>query len=184
MASSDQIMPHPDVLNGQEYGKFVLTNLAAKRAKQIKEGAPPLVRIESNHPLTIALAEIAAGKIKPLMGEAAKAPIEAPDLVTLEAEDILDVGLLLPALDEEEVAAIGSATLGEEDFEFFEEDQEAEEEPLHAESEGETLASLLGEEEEGAEEHAHAESDADEISLDDLAEEEEPHTDEGEEERE
>ncbi len=62
------ILPDPDTLNQVEYGKFLLANLAAKRAKQIKEGAPPLVRIESNHPLSIALAEIAQGKIKPLLG--------------------------------------------------------------------------------------------------------------------
>ena len=61
------MLPSPDILNNYPYGKFVLSNLAAKRAKQLREGAPPLVRVESSHPLTIALAEIAAGKIKPIM---------------------------------------------------------------------------------------------------------------------
>src|SRR6476469_7042437 len=63
------MLPSPDILNDYEHGKFVLSNLAAKRAKQLREGAPALVRIDSNHPLTVALAEIAAGKIKPIMPE-------------------------------------------------------------------------------------------------------------------
>ncbi len=37
--------------------------LAAKRAKQIKEGAPILIETESTNPLTIAMEEIAQGKV-------------------------------------------------------------------------------------------------------------------------
>jgi DNA-directed RNA polymerase omega subunit len=44
-------------------GRFPLVVAAAKRARQLKEGAVPLVKISSNNPLTIALAEIAAGKV-------------------------------------------------------------------------------------------------------------------------
>ena len=62
-------LPALDILNDYEHGKFVLSNLAAKRAKQLKEGAPPLVRVDSHHPLTIALAEIAAGKIRAILGQ-------------------------------------------------------------------------------------------------------------------
>jgi len=176
MTSSNPILPQPDILNEQEYGKFVLTNLAAKRAKQLKEGAPPLVRIESSHPLTIALAEIAAGKIKPLMGADAAKASEAQDLVTLEAEDILDVGLLLPALDDEEVAVIGSGILdavyGLEDH-FDDEDDDVEEAHAAAEPD-DTLAALLGDEEESDEPDIVA-SETDDISLDDLAEDEPEH---------
>ena len=68
------MLPSPDILNEYEYGKFVLSNLAAKRAKQLREGAPPLVNIESSHPLTIALAEIAAGKIKPVIPSFGRRP--------------------------------------------------------------------------------------------------------------
>ena len=82
-------------------GPFVLTNLAAKRAKQIKEGAPPLVRIDSSHPLSIALAEIAAGKIKPILVTEGADPMEVGDYSTLEGLDIADVGLLLPAIEED-----------------------------------------------------------------------------------
>jgi len=41
---SGSILPSADVLNDYEHGRFVLSNLAAKRAKQLKEGAPPLGR--------------------------------------------------------------------------------------------------------------------------------------------
>jgi len=37
---------------------------AAKRAKQIKDGAPPLVQTDSRNPLTIALHEIAVGLVE------------------------------------------------------------------------------------------------------------------------
>ena len=73
------MLPSPDILSEFPEGKFVLSNLAAKRAKQLREGAPPLVQVESNHPLTIALAEIAAGKIKAIMPSADAVTIEAPE---------------------------------------------------------------------------------------------------------
>lgn len=44
-------------------GRFPLVVAAAKRARQLKEGAVPLVKINSNNDLTIALAEISAGKV-------------------------------------------------------------------------------------------------------------------------
>ncbi|MBP8953083.1 MAG: DNA-directed RNA polymerase subunit omega [Armatimonadetes bacterium] len=43
--------------------RFAVVVAAANRAKQIKDGSPPLVEIESNNPLTIALTEIAMGKV-------------------------------------------------------------------------------------------------------------------------
>jgi DNA-directed RNA polymerase subunit omega len=163
--ANDSILPRPDVLNEAEYGKFVLTNLAAKRAKQIKEGAPPLVRIESNHPLSIALAEIAAGKIKPLMGEEAEAAMAE------RIESLEEFGadrFLLPGLDDEE-------TFGDT---LEEEEEETDEDEVGATSTT-LLADLLGDEE--AEEEVELEEDG-EISLDDLAkqeeeEEEEPNED-------
>lgn len=162
--ANDSILPQPDVLNEAEYGKFVLANLAAKRAKQIKDGAPPLVRIDSSHPLTIALAEIAAGKIKPLMGEEAEAALaEHPESL----EDLGSDRFLLPGLDDEEALV---AVLDEEVVEEEEEEVAAAGTSL--------LTDLLGEEE--AEEEIPVEDDA-EISLDDLAaqeeEEEEPDED-------
>lgn len=43
--------------------RFAVVVAAAKRAKQIKDGSPPLVTVKSRNPLTIAMAEISAGKV-------------------------------------------------------------------------------------------------------------------------
>jgi DNA-directed RNA polymerase subunit omega len=43
--------------------------VAAKRARQLKEGAPPLTRSNSANPLTVALEEVAAGKVIPVEPE-------------------------------------------------------------------------------------------------------------------
>lgn len=62
MTATQMIYPSADKLEklGSKYGLVVL---AAKRAKQIKSGVQPLVDTDSRNPLTIALEEIAAGKI-------------------------------------------------------------------------------------------------------------------------
>lgn len=156
------MLPSPDILNNYEHGKFVLSNLAAKRAKQLREGAPPLVQIESSHPLTIALAEIAAGKIKPVMPkvtESLEPTFETPRLIdeTVPAE----LGMLLPALDETEAALV--VTVGEEDHDI-EIDPDADPDladPLN-------LSDLVGEEEEAV----VAEGDDETLSLSDIAEQE------------
>lgn len=97
------MLPSADILNEFEHGKFVLSNLAAKRAKQLREGAPPLVQIDSNHPLTIALAEIAAGRIKPAVPASAEL-IDDVEIQILTDEGIpAELGLLLPSLDEVEL---------------------------------------------------------------------------------
>lgn len=154
--ANDPILPSPDILNEVPYGRFVLANLAAKRAKQIKEGAPPLVRINSSHPLSIALAEIAAGKIKPVIGD--EPEIAVVDRVNSLEE--LDRGsFLLPGLDDEEAL--------HDDLEL-EEDEEGV--PATATS---LLVDLLGEEEEVELEV----EDTGELSLDDLAKQEEDEED-------
>ena len=162
------MLPSPDILNEFAHGKYVLSNLAAKRAKQLREGAPPLVNIESNHPLTIALAEIAAGKIKPVLTTALETTeiAQVPALLTGETLPA-ELGMLLPALDETEVALVTSPTvLGEEDHhEEAEHDGEIEAEaPV-------SLADLVGEEEE-EEEPAPAISEDETLSLSDIAEQE------------
>lgn len=43
--------------------RYTLVVAAAKRARQILEGAEPLVNIDSNKPVSIALAEVAQGKV-------------------------------------------------------------------------------------------------------------------------
>jgi len=44
--------------------KYALVIVAAKRARQLKEGALPLVDVDSTNPVSVALEEIAAGKIR------------------------------------------------------------------------------------------------------------------------
>jgi len=46
--------------------RYALVMAVAKRAKQLKEGMPPLVESKSRNPITIALEEIQAGKLKVL----------------------------------------------------------------------------------------------------------------------
>ena len=148
------MLPSPDILNEFEHGKFVLSNLAAKRAKQLKEGAPPLVRIDSNHPLTIALAEIAAGKIKPIMPEHRATLVEEEVPVIVGEARPAEFGVLLPALDETEAAMV---SIGDEEHEAEPEAEEAL-----------SLSDLVGEEEE----EVAAPAEEDTLSLSDIAEEE------------
>lgn len=157
------MLPSPDILNEYEHGKFVLSNLAAKRAKQLKEGAPPLVRIESNHPLTIALAEIAAGKIKPVMPEAGPS-LEVPEEGVLIEARPAEFGMLLPALDETEAALVTSVAIGEDEVDL-DVDHDEPEAAL-------SLSDLVGGDEEEEEEETVV-ADEDTLSLTDIAEEEE-----------
>lgn len=152
------MLPSPDILNEYEHGKFVLSNLAAKRAKQLKEGAMPLVQVDSHHPLTIALAEIAAGKIKPILSEhEERIELEGADLALITDEPLpAELGMLLPALDETEVALV--TTLGEEDVV---EDAEVEAETI-------SLTDLV----EGDEEEEVVPSEDDTLSLNDIADQE------------
>jgi len=156
------MLPSPDILNDYEHGKFVLSNLAAKRAKQLREGAPPLVQVDSNHPLTIALAEIAAGKIKPILSGIAEPLETTSDLPLLIDENVpAELGMLLPALDESEAALV--TAVGEEDAE-----------PDHDHDDALSLSDLVEEEDEAA----AIVSDEDTLSLTEIAEQEETADDE------
>jgi DNA-directed RNA polymerase subunit omega len=75
------IYPSADTIEQKVGSRYSLVVLAAKRAKQIKEGAPVLIDTASTNPLTIALEEIAAGKVT--VGEAA--PVEALAIVHEES---------------------------------------------------------------------------------------------------
>ena len=71
------IYPSADTIEEKVGSRYSLVVLAAKRAKQIKEGAPVLIETASTNPLTIALEEIAAGKVT--VGEAP--PVEPKAIV-------------------------------------------------------------------------------------------------------
>lgn len=162
------MLPSADILNEFEFGKFVLSNLAAKRAKQLREGAPPLVQIDSNHPLTIALAEIAAGRIKPAVPAAAELIDDGVEVAVLSEDSIpAELGLLLPSLDEVELVADA-----DEDEVDDEVDDEADDRPV-------SLSDLAAEDD-AEEESVEADSDDDTLSLTDIAEQESGDDDENE----
>jgi DNA-directed RNA polymerase subunit omega len=155
------MLPSPDILNEFTHGKFVLSNLAAKRAKQLQEGAPAMVHIESRHPLTIALAEIAAGKVKAIMGGKVDGIVEAGDVAVLVGETVpAELGMLLPALDEIEVALVTNdeALLVEDDHD-----------EVIAEDDLMSLSDLVSEEEEA---EVGSSEDSDTLSLSALEEQE------------
>jgi len=168
------MLPSPDTLNDFSFGKYVLSNLAAKRAKQLREGAPPLVNIESHHPLTIALAEIAAGKIKPVL-QAGLDPSESGEIgdrAVISDEPLpAELGMLLPALDEAEVALVSTASVGDDDHaDDSDTDSDADSEG-DGDSDGVvSLADLVGDDEET--ETSSSSSDDDTLSLSDIAEQE------------
>lgn len=92
------IYPSADLL--EKWGsKYSLVVLAAKRAKQIKSGAPPLISTTSRNPLTIALEEIAAGKVQCQVADHDILP-----KTTAEAEVAQLLAIPTLALDDEEAA--------------------------------------------------------------------------------
>lgn len=127
------IFPYMDIL--ENWGsKYALTTLAAKRAKQIKDGSSPLIRTESRNPLTIALEEIAQGKVK----------CEIPDIDIVLPESVEpDVTALLSIpIDSELVAE--HLDEHEEELEAVEEEEELALTPEdELEDEGETLEEEL-----------------------------------------
>jgi DNA-directed RNA polymerase subunit omega len=59
--------------------------VAARRARQLQGGAPPVVETSSRKPCRIAQDEIRAGKVKWIIPETPKSPVEA-------ASEALDQG--------------------------------------------------------------------------------------------
>lgn len=120
-------------------GRYALVVAAAKRARQLNEGAVPLVKVDSPNFLTIALAEIHAGKVivKP-PGEAGDEPEILPGARQKETQPDEDdlLGKSLFSFDTDDV---GEDVVGEEDTE---EDEEYEEDDLDDE-EAEELESEL-----------------------------------------
>ncbi len=58
------IKPPLEALLDRVSNKYALVIVAAKRARQLKDGALPMVDVDTGSPVTIALEEIAAGKIR------------------------------------------------------------------------------------------------------------------------
>lgn len=79
------IYPSADTIEDKVKSRYSLVILAAKRAKQIKEGAPILIDTASTNPLTIAMEEIAMGKVTVL--EAPSEIIPQKNLMEEHGED-------------------------------------------------------------------------------------------------
>lgn len=139
------IFPSADKL--ENWGnRYALATLAAKRAKQIKSGAPPLINTDSVNPLTIALEEIAAGKISCRVPD-----YDALPQTTIEPE--IEQLLAIPEELEEEAEALTAETPSSTETEAVSLEEELEEEELEEEEEIEEEHEIWGEDiEEEAEE--------------------------------
>ncbi len=58
------IRPSLEELTERVESKYGLVIVAAKRARKLKEGDPPMVDIDSTNPVSIALEEIATGRVR------------------------------------------------------------------------------------------------------------------------
>jgi DNA-directed RNA polymerase subunit omega len=115
------IYPSADKLDAME-SKYALVIVAAKRARQVKDGARRLTDSRSGNALTVALEEIASGAIIPVhVGEPEKLPTTAP------ATPVLG-GLVSTALDDDDglhestAAEISSLLATPEELAGFESD--------------------------------------------------------------
>lgn len=104
--------------------KYALVVLAAKRAKQIKSGVPPTIDTNSRNPLTIALEEIAMGKIR---CEVADNDIILASTVEPEVAQLLAIP---ERVDEEHEAEAAADTLQDETPLEIEDDRHSKDEAL------------------------------------------------------
>ena len=117
------IYPSADKIDKQIESKYALVILAAKRAKQLKEGSKSLIKTDSTNPLTVALEEIASGSIVHQFDETSLAGREAlADQEAVVGKRKIEVeGLPLPlpsdilARAASELGADLKDTLGDED---------------------------------------------------------------------
>jgi DNA-directed RNA polymerase subunit omega len=136
------IYPSPDKIDKQIDSKYALVVLAAKRAKQLKEGSRPRLNTDSTNSLTIALEEIAEGKVQYKFDEQSLAGREAiaDQQAVVGARDIeVDIDPL--ALPDDELARAAAALgadmmddslLGDDDegSDMLVDEEPEEEEPL------------------------------------------------------
>lgn len=126
------IYPAPDKLDAME-SKYALVIVAAKRARQLKDGARRLIDTKSTNPLTVALEELAAGAIIPVQ---VGTPEQLP--TSLPATPVL-TGLVATSIDDDEsmheptAAEIGALLAGGEEVMAFEPDSELDDDVLQSE---------------------------------------------------
>ena len=119
------IYPSPDKLD-RTGSKYALVIVAAKRARQLKDGAPQLVHSTSANPLTVALEELAEGVVVPLQVGTTE---RLPDSV---AQEPVLQGLVSSAVlgdDDDDPSAVKAALLGTHlDEEYFDSEMDASDE--------------------------------------------------------
>ena len=136
------IYPSADKIDENVESKYALVILAAKRAKQLREGSRKRIVTDSTNPLTIALEEIAEGQIQyrfdeeSLAGREARADMQAV-VGAREIEVELDP-LALPDDNELLRLAKETLTLGDDDKKL-DEDSDDEAEPDEPEEEEDPL---------------------------------------------
>jgi len=122
------IYPSADQIDEQIDSKYALVILAAKRAKQLKEGGRPLIKTESTNPLTIALEEIAQGEIKYQFDENSLAGREAlADKEAVIGRRDLEVEGIDPLAMPDDLVARAATALGAGLEDILGEDEELEE---------------------------------------------------------
>lgn len=94
------VEPNLDVmLHDKRVGnKFALVTLTLKRARQLNDGAPALVNTTAKKPVSVALYEIYADKVKVTEGKP-DAPVDAP-AVRQDSEAVALAATLSPAGEE------------------------------------------------------------------------------------
>jgi DNA-directed RNA polymerase subunit omega len=60
--------PPLETLLSRVPNKYLMVMIAARRARELRSGQLPLVDVDSQNPVTIALEEIAAGRVEPEPG--------------------------------------------------------------------------------------------------------------------
>jgi DNA-directed RNA polymerase subunit omega len=126
------IYPNADKLDAMS-SKYALVIIAAKRARQVKEGARKYVNSKSTNPLTLALEEISEGEITSIfVGEPEKLPQSLPATPVL-------TGLVATSIDDEEpmhertAAEIGALLSSDEELAAYEPDAELNDDVLQDE---------------------------------------------------
>ncbi len=107
------IYPENDELS--QYPRYILALLAAERARLLREGAKPLIPVEEGaNPLSIALEEIAQGKIRPNIIDEnhVEVIVQGPEHTWQVAKDLKQLGQ--QSEEEEEI--------DEETLEFYQQE--------------------------------------------------------------
>lgn len=167
------ILPNPDRLN--RFNKYALVMLAAQRTRQLQEqgiARRALVKSSSTNPLTIALEEIAAGRLIPSFN-----PEPLPELMEPETPQIA----LDESFEEARARVVAEASLKLSDNGHEQEATEEAEEGLSEEEQSisDAIDEVLGLNEENEEASDVSGADDTAFALGEVGSEQEPTTEAG-----